>query len=305
MSDGELKAFRHGVASRKDLLSAGFSQFRIRSALRSGCWQAALPGVIVLHNGPVSPDQLRRCALTYAGPASYLSHVTAAALQGLRIQADDRLHLTIPHSRHPRSHDFVVIHQSQRPCRLERNGDLRWSEPARTVVDLAAALTSRDDVRALVSDAVQRRIVSVQQLVDETAGIPRRGSKWLLEAVNDVRAGTRSMGESRLRRAVRQSKLPEPTWNFRLTTPFGAVDLDAYWEYAAVAVEVDGARWHLDAVAWEADQRRQNAILASGVTLLRFSVRRMMHDIDAVIAEIRMALTVKHPHGDRTEIVSA
>ncbi|MBA3798588.1 MAG: DUF559 domain-containing protein [Geodermatophilaceae bacterium] len=290
MSERDLSQFRSAVASRASLLAAGVSQFSIRSALRSGRWQAALPGVVVLHNGPVSTDQLRRCALTYAGPASYLSHRTAAVFQGLRISAGDRVHVTIPHSRHPRSHGFVVVHQSQRSCRLERNGDLRWSEPARTVVDLAGTLSDRDDVRALVSDAVQRRLVSVDQLVTAADGLPRRGSRWLLEAIDDVRAGTRSMGESRLRRAVRQARLPEPAWNLRLETPFGEVVLDAYWKAAGVAVEVDGARWHLDAVAWEADQRRQNAILASGVTLLRFSVRRLVHDIDAVIAEIRAVL---------------
>lgn len=156
---------------------------------------------------------------------------------------------------------------------------------------IAASLTSRDDVRALVSDAVQRRLVSVQQLESVALGIPRRGSRWLLEAMDDVRAGTRSMGESRLRRAVRQARLPEPAWNLTLETPFGVVVLDAYWEAAGLGVEVDGARWHLDAAAWETDQRRQDAILASGVTLMRFSVRRLVHDIDGVIAEIRVALS--------------
>ena len=90
----------------------------------------------------------RRCALLYAGPASFLSHNTAAYVQGLRVRPTDLVHLTIPHTQHPRSHGFVVVHQSQRPCRLERNGDLRWSEPTRTVLDVAGTLLTRDDVRA-------------------------------------------------------------------------------------------------------------------------------------------------------------
>lgn len=194
------------------------AQFRIRSALRSGRWPAALPGVVVLHNGPVSAVQLRRCAMTYAGPGSFLSHVTAAAMRGLRVRPDDRLHVTIPHSRHPRGHDFVVVHQSVRPCRLERNGDLRWSEPARTVVDVAAALSSRDDVRAR-SDAVQRRLVSVAQLEAAAAAVPRRGRRWLS-------------------RRSRTSK----------------------------------------------------SALARWVSRVRFSVRRLIHDIDGVITEIRTVL---------------
>ncbi len=291
MQEADLGQFRHGVARRAELLAAGFSQFRIRSALRSGRWQAALPGVVVLHNGPVSTDQLRRCALAYAGSSGYLSHVTAAVIQGLRVPQDDRLHVTIPHGRHPRSHDFVVVHQSQRPCRLERNGDLRWSEPARTVVDVAGMLASRDDVRALVSDAVQRRLVCVAQLETAAEVIPRRGSRGLLEAIEDVGVGTRSMGESRLRRALRPAGLAEPEWNVTLQTRYGPVVLDALWREARVAVEVDGARWHLDAAAWEADQRRQNAIQASGILVLRFSVHRIVHEVDNVVAEIRAVLT--------------
>jgi very-short-patch-repair endonuclease len=290
MSDGDLSQFRAGIASRAALLAAGFSQFRIRSALLSGRWQAALPGVVVLHNGPVSANQLRCCALLYAGPASFLSHNTAAYVQGLRVRPTDLVHLTIPHTQHPRSHGFVVVHQSQRPCRLERNGDLRWSEPTRTVLDVAGTLLTRDDVRALVSDAVQRRLVSVAQLEAAVGDVPRRGSRWLRESLEDVGVGTRSMGESRFRRAVRRAGLPEPEWNVPIETAYGKVVLDALWRAASVAVEIDGARWHLDAAAWEADQRRQNAIQASGVLVLRFSVHRLIHDVDGVLDEIRAVL---------------
>jgi len=95
---------------------------------------------------------------------------------------------------------------------------MRWSEPARTVVDVAPLLPTRDDVRALVSDAVQRRLISVAQLQAAAAAVPRRGSRWLFEAIDDVGAGTRSMGESRFRRAVRRAGLPEPAWNIWMET---------------------------------------------------------------------------------------
>ncbi|MDQ3055873.1 MAG: endonuclease domain-containing protein [Actinomycetota bacterium] len=62
------------------------------------------------------------------------------------------------------------------------------------------------------------------------------------------------------------------------------------WREASVAVEIDGAWWHLDAAAREADQRRQNAIQASGVLVLRFSVHRLIHDVDGVLDEIRAVL---------------
>lgn len=291
----DLGPFRDVVASRAQLLAAGFSQARIRSALRSGRWQSTLPGVIVLHNGPLSLDQMHRSALIYAGPTSFLSHVTAARIQGLRVRASNIVHVTIAHGGHPRSYRNLVIHQSQRHCRLERNGDIRWSEPARTVVDVAAALRCRDDVRALVSDAVQRRLVSVAQLQAEALDVPRHGRRWLSEALEDVTVGTASMGESRLRRGLLRARLPQPSWNYKLATAIGIVLLDAYWARARLAVEIDGARWHLDAAAWEADQRRQNAIQEAGILVLRFSVRRLIDDINGVMSEIRSVLSHADP----------
>ena len=290
MSDGDLSQFRAGIASRAALLAAGFSQFRIRSALLSGRWQAALPGVVVLHNGPVSANQLRCCALLYAGPASFLSHNTAAYVQGLRVRPTDLVHLTIPHTQHPRSHGFVVVHQSQRPCRLERNGDLRWSEPTRTVLDVAGTLLTRDDVRALVSDAVQRRLVSVAQLEAAVGDVPRRGSRWLRESLEDVGVGTRSMGESRFRRAVRRAGLPEPEWNVPIET--------AYGKSRTRRPLARGLRRRRDRWGPVASGRRRlggrsasaERIQASGVLVLRFSVHRLIHDVDGVLDEIRAVL---------------
>ena len=95
--------------------------------------------------------------------------------------------------------------------------------------------------RRLVSDAVQRRLVSVAQLEAAVGDVPRRGSRWLRESLEDVGVGTRSMGESRFRRAVRRAGLPEPEWNVPIETAYGKVVLDALWREASVAVEIDGA----------------------------------------------------------------
>lgn len=280
-----------GVAHRRALLAAGLTYGRIRRALAAGRWQSPLPGVIVAHNGPLSARQRWRAALVYAGPAAVLSHRSAAVLHGLRLD-EDRVHVTVPHGKHLASAGFVVVHQARHVSRDWRAG-LPCSSAARTVVDCAVSLRGRDDVRALVSDAVQRRIVTVSEVVAAAGAAPRQGSRHLRDALAAVVAGTRSAGEALCRDLLRKAGLPEPEWNAVVDTPLGRFRVDGLWRAAGLALEVDGARWHLDAAAWERDLRRANALQATGLRLLRFSVRQLTTEPAVVVAAIRDALA--HP----------
>lgn len=75
-----------------------------------------------------------------------------------------------------------------------------------------------------------------------------------------------------------------------MNTPLGSFRVDALWAEYGVAAEIDGAAWHLNAPNWERDLQRQNKILASGLMLLRFPVRRLRTDGAGVHTEIRTAL---------------
>ncbi len=49
--------------------------------------------------------------------------------------------------------------------------------------------------------------------------------------------------------------------------------------------------WHLDAASWQRDLRRANALQASGLRMLRFSVSQLLREPDTVVAAIRSVLT--------------
>lgn len=279
-----------GVARRRDLVTSGLSRDRLATALRTGRWQQPLPGVVVAHSGPLSQRQRWRAALAYGGSGAVLSYHTAGVLHGLRVN-EARVHITVPHGLHLQSVGFVVVHQSKRPHEGERVGRLPCTSAARTVVDVAVVTGNRDDVRALVSDAVQRRIVTVSQLLLAAEGCPRRGSHHLHDALAAVVAGTRSAGEALFRDLLRRAGVAEPEWNAAVQTTVGRYLVDGLWRAARLAVEIDGARWHLNAAAWERDLRRANALQGTGLRILRFSVRQLMYEPDAVIAAVRAALS--------------
>jgi very-short-patch-repair endonuclease len=280
------------VAGVSQMLAGGLSRHVLRTNLQRGRWQRILPGVVVLHSGPLTDAQRRLAALVYGGRGAALSHRSAAVMLGLRV-VEDRVEVTVPHGRPRPATGFVLTHQAIRPLRLVMREGLLCTEASRTVVDVACCMERRDDVRALVSDAIQRGLVTAEALCREAECVPRHSPRWLRLALDEVGLGARSAGEAEFVRLVQRSRLPLPEFNARIETAAGPFLLDALWRDHGIGVEIDGAAWHLGALSWERDLRRQNLIHAAGVTLLRFPVRRLRDDPDGVLSELRAALRTR------------
>lgn len=278
-----------GVARGSDLRAAGLSRHTLRTRLGNGTWQRVLPDVVVAHSGRLSIWECRRAAFLYAGPRSMLSHDSAAAVCGLN-PTEHLVHVTVRNGRRLLDREFVWVHQSSRPCIAVLRGGLPCTPIPRTVVDIACTMRHRDDVSALVSRAVQRRMVTVAQLVAEAATLPRSRPAMLRQVLDDVAAGTRSAGEAAFLRLVRTARLPLPELNVPIRTPAKTYIVDALWRAERLIVEIDGAAWHLNAVSWQDDLRRQNRLHNAGYRVLRFPVQRLRDDPLGVIDEIRIAL---------------
>jgi very-short-patch-repair endonuclease len=294
-----------GVAHRRELERVGVTSGRIRRALASGRWQEPVPGVVVGHSGPMTQRQRWLVACAHAGPDGALSHRSALSVLGAQVEEapiaprvagvrgryaeppeGGMVEVSVRHGRHLRSSAFVVVHQSRRPLEVVERGGLRITTPARAVVDVAGTASRRADVDHVVSHALQRGLVAVPDLVQETRALGRRATPWLRAAVEDACRGMRSVGESDLRRVVLAAGLPEPEWNAEVVTPAGTFFVDALWRQQGVAAEADGAAFHLSAADWAADLARQNALHGVGLVLLRFPVRRLRADPGACASEI-------------------
>jgi very-short-patch-repair endonuclease len=294
------------VAHRRDLAALGVDKDRIRRALRRGRWQEPVPGVVVLHSGPLTRRERHLAALSWAGAGSRLSHTSALRLLGARIdepQARLRVagvrgdyvapedaglvQVSVPHGRHLNSVGFVVVHQSRRPLGDLVVDGLGTTSAARAAVDVALTAARRQDVEHVVSDVLQKNLASVEQLVHEVRAAGRLATRWLRDAITDASRGMRSVGESDLRRVVVAAGLPEPEWNAEVVTPSGTYRVDALWRDRGVGAEADGSAFHLSAEDWSQDLRRQNAIQRVGIRLFRFPVRRLRADPGGCGAELR------------------
>jgi very-short-patch-repair endonuclease len=166
--------------------------------------------------------------------------------------------------------------------------------PAPAALHAAAHAASDRAAEWRIAAVVQQRLVTVAQLDDALAQLPRLRRRALVrEVLLDVRDGAQARSELDLLRLLRRHGLPRPDRLQRLVRADGKRYLDAWWERQRVAVEVDGAH-HLDVGQWDADVLRANAVVLAEqhdrVLLLRLTTGTLRHDEVQVVQQLRGAL---------------
>jgi len=182
-----------------------------------------------------------------------LTGLTSLRRFGLGVPRAEAIDVLVPAKEQRRDVGFVRLH---RTIRLPRGfcvaGEIRYALPPRAVADAARWLTDIGDVRAVVAEAVQRRMCSIEHLVEELEQGPKQGSALLRRALAEVADGVRSAAEGQLHALIERSGLPMPMFNPRLFVgrTFLAVP-DCWWPEVGVAAEVDSRAWHLSPRGWE------------------------------------------------------
>ncbi len=285
---------QHLVVSRVQASACGMSRSALQLRVaQSGPWQRLLPGVYLGATGTVTQDQREMAALLYAGRMSIITGVAAVRRNHLRTPGPDVVDVLIPWDRKRQSVAFVRVHRTRRmPERLFVTGKIRFTKAPRAVADAARSMTRFDDVRAVVCEGVQRRACTVAELAAELEAGPTAGSAMLREALAEVGDGVRSVAEADFRRLILSSGLPRPVFNARLFDANGAfiATVDAWWQEAGVAAEVDSRAYHLAAGDQDRTTGRHDMLIAHGIFPLHFPPNRMKTDAAGIIGEIGRAI---------------
>lgn len=249
---------------------------------------------MVAHSGPLTDEEELWAALLAAGRDAVLGGLTAVGLDGLTGFESRVIHLVVPADRRVRtSLPGVVVHRSRvlgpddvHPARLPPRTRL-----ARSLLDASAWSGSGDRARAVLAAGVQQRLVRPDQLEAALGRRPRLRRHALIAAtLADIAGGAQALSELDFARLARRYGLPAPDRQvMRLDRDGRRRWLDAYWEEARLAVEVDGL-WHMEATAWWADMRRGNDLIISGLRVLRFPAFVVRDQPGVVAAQIREAL---------------
>lgn len=180
------------------------------------------------------------------------------------------------------------------------------TSPARAIVDAARSLRG-DVVRELVFEGIQRRIVTLPQIVSEVEAGAIQGSAAVRAAVREVAGGAWSLAESEFADLLTRSRvLPEPLLNPVLALPDGSVlpSPDAFFDDVGLALQVHSRRHHLFEDDWERTLRSDTALGAAGVPLMAFSPHTIRSESTQVLRSVERAYDALRRRGGRPDVVA-
>jgi hypothetical protein len=289
-----------GVVGRARALVA-LPRHIVEYAVRGGTLVRAFPGVYADPARLAEPRTRIRVALTYAGPGAALSHLTALAAWRLPGGTPDGpVHLLVDWRRRLRAVEGVVVHRRRgfaaaAPEVVVRAG-FPTSRVERCVVDCWPLLW-HDARRASAICAVGDRRTTPARLLAAIDGNPSLpGRAELVRLVNLLARGCRSELELwGYEHIFTGPDLPALDWDVPVSLGARTVYLDVYCRAAKVNFELDGARWHTSAADRERDARRDAALAAMGIMVVRFTHDQLVNHPEQVRDQIRTILAARLP----------
>lgn len=267
-----LAARQHGAVARPQMLAAGVTRNEIATRLARGVLRRVYRGVYVL--GPLTREGRWMAAVLAAGDGAVLSHLSAAALWGIR-DGGDVPDVTVRHTSALggaiRPHRSLVT----KPEQTVRKG-IPVTTPTRTIHDLA---------RVLGPEELER--VHREALV---LGLPLQLDGKRRPAIRELLGDrpTKKELERRFRQFLRRRRLPLPDTNVHL--PFG--EADCVWAAQRLIVELDGYDVHRGRSAFERDRLRDREAMLAGWRVVRVTWRQLHREPDGLARDLRKLLGV-------------
>lgn len=198
------------------------------------------------------------------GPAAVASHRAAGALWGLD-GCGERVEVTVAGMGERRLAGVVVHRTRALPVadRGEADG-VPVTRPARTLIDLAAVL-STEELEAALDSALRDHLVSPSYLERRLEALGTRGRAGAA-VLSDLLAARKhgrpadSRRENDVVRALVAAGLPSPVRQF----PFEGIRFDLAYPDLRIAIEFDSYRHHFGRQSWRRDTARHNRATASG-----------------------------------------
>lgn len=225
------------------------------------------------------------------GPASYLSHRSAAAVWRLAEADSSAVDVTV-----------VGVNRRQRPgIRLHRvkhldprdtstRENLRVTSPARALIDFAAQASSSELLDAF-GDARAKRLLTDSNLDATLRRAPANhpGAAIVRAILKEGGTYDRSKAERIVRQLCRNAELQQPIVN-QMIHGFRA---DFTWPHANLILEVDGYQTHGNRLAFENDRRRDQVHSAAGYVVIRVTWHQLENEPLAVLVRVAQAMALR------------
>jgi very-short-patch-repair endonuclease len=168
---------------------------------------------------------------------------------------------------------------------VERAG-LRYTAPALTAIDLATF-----ECADAIDIALRTRAATLEGMNEAVRLTPNRaGNLQRLELLIDSRNEPWSAAERVAHRILRAAGLTGWKTNFPVFLEGRLYYIDIAFPHLKLAIEIDGRLHEEDEDLFESDRWRQNALVADGWRVLRFTWQMLQEHPEVIVAAIVQAL---------------
>lgn len=281
----DLVAAQDGVLSRAQALAGGVSARTIARRVAEGRWTPLGRGVYLL-GGHRRTDAVRvRAASLTTGERATVHGPAAAFWHGMLDWAPTPVGITVPRSARARSGAGIRIRRRDLDAtdRWVRDGVALTAVPL-TVLETVAVL----DAAATFLDRALQKYVPFEDLY---AALCRNAGAHGMRRAGDLLVVAADRADSAAERRLVELLRAAGVTGFVRGFEVGPWQLDVAFPDARLAIEVDGWAWHGDVERFQADRRKQNALVAAGWTVLRFTWADLTDRPEATVRRIRAALS--------------
>ena len=234
-------------------------------------------------------------AVLWLGKSAVLSHGAAARLWGWSNFGLAGVEVTS--LRRCRAPEGITLHiGSLVPVEIVKSGCLRYTSPARTLLDIAST-SSSFTVESSLDEALARRQVTLTRLEFLLAKESKKKTSGVLLLKELIRSRDprcrppASELERLVLRTIRRSGLPLPQTQraiFDNDRQIARVDF-AYPEHGVV-IEADSFRHHSTLSDWAVDVERESDLVVQGLRVLRVTWQGVTRHPDRFIERLRRVL---------------
>lgn len=299
----ELASRQYGVFSLHQARGAGFDKSAVRRRLESGRWIQLDSRVYAVASSPPKWER-RIAAALLSRPRAILTHTTAAHLLEMRGFRRQQPAILVPRGANTRSRVARVFETDEfASIGVTRIAGFQVTTVPETLLMLARDLppnrleSAFDDV--LLGGRLDLGVMLA--ILDREAGRRPRGIARLreltLSRLPTAPSRESTYLEAMLERILHRADLPRWTREYPFRLPGGAARVDVFIPAWSLVIEADGRNWHMRQSDFESDRRRDNALAAKGIQVLRYTYRSLGHESDRCLGEIEAVGAVRAARG--------
>ncbi len=288
------------LTTTAQLRAEGLDRTAIRGLVRSGKLRPVRRGVFAHGSRLTGPraDLIELCLAAQlvlpvgtliCGPTAAILHRYTADRPGVT-----DIHALLPPGFRKDRIAGVRTHVG-RPAQTWMVDGVACTDRVRTVLDTAASLPREQAVAIIDAACIDNpaRLEDLRILASLQPPLPRRGRRRVARHLDLATAGSESALETLAMLLWRDGGLPRPEQQavIEIAGRFIA-RVDFLWEAAMLVVEVDGLGKYAEPGELQQEKARQNALIAAGYTVLRFTWADVVHRPEATLAQVVHALQV-------------